>query len=56
MKEVKWLLGVLLGAGYASSWWATAFSPQPFVLIPIFSTIALVILSIVYCIANWGNE
>lgn len=57
MKQVKWLLGVLLGATWASAWWASAFLVNylPWVF-PIILTILISISAFVYIANNWNDE
>jgi hypothetical protein len=59
MKQVKWLLGVLLGAVLASVWWAAAFlfkDCPPIWIFPIILTIIISIFAFVYVASNWDDE
>lgn len=69
MKQVKWLLGVLLGAALASSWWAAAVfgkaaDPEGpplsgmriLWLLPVLLTIACAVGAAGYLIGNWHED
>ena len=57
MKEIKFLIPIILSAAYTSSWWmACVYNWLAAWVLIVFSTIAIALAIGVYIAINWDND